>query len=90
MTSYYFLAPPGRFGRRSSLGTALEFMLDSGKADYAPIAALPELAALRRKEAADTGARPWSGPPTLEVEVWSTSLRFSSISDVLAARPGAR
>jgi hypothetical protein len=25
-----------------------------------------------------------------EVEVWSTSLRFSSITDVLAARPGAR
>ena len=32
-------------------------MLDSGKADYAPIAAFPELAALRRKEAADEGAR---------------------------------
>jgi len=64
-------------------------MLDSGKADYAPIAAFPELAALRRKEVADEGPG-MVRSANAEVEVWSTSLRFSSITDVLAARPGAR
>jgi hypothetical protein len=67
-------------------GTALEFMLDSGKADYAPSAAFPELAALRRKEAADEGAR--HGP--VRQRGGRGLVDEPCVFLVLAARPGAR
>jgi hypothetical protein len=86
---YYFLARPSRFYVALPWGSALEFLLENGKVSYAPVAEFPEFAALRRKEATDT-ARGMFHSTNEEAEVWSTSLRFSSITDVLAARSGAR
>lgn len=86
---YYFLAQPARFYIALPWGVALEFLLESGEASYAPVGAFPELAALRRKEAADA-ALGIVHSLNEETEVWSTSLRFASITDVLAAQSGAR
>jgi hypothetical protein len=86
---YYFLAQPARFYLALPWGSALEFLLESGEVSYAPVAAFPALAALRQKEAADT-ARGMFHSLNEETEVWATSLRFYSITDVLAARSSAR
>jgi hypothetical protein len=87
--TYYFLAQPARFYVALPWGSALEFLLENGKASYAPATAFPALAALRQKEAGDA-ARGMFHSLNEEVEIWATSLRFSSITDVLAARSGAR
>jgi hypothetical protein len=86
--NYYFLTDPGRFYVVLPGDSALELMLDGGKT-YAAVAAFSQLAALRQKEAADA-ARGMFHSANEEVEVWSTSLRFSSITDVLAARSASR
>jgi hypothetical protein len=87
--AYYLLAQPARFYVALPWGSALEFLLENGKVSYAPAAEFPEFAALRRKEAADA-ARGMFHSTNEEVEVWSTSLRFSSMTDVRAARSGVR
>lgn len=86
---YYFLARPQRLYVVFPWEAALEVFLDGSKTAYAPVATFPELAALLQKEAADA-ARGMFHSANEETEIWATSLRFSSITDVLAARAGAR
>ena len=76
---YYFLTEPARFYVVLPWGSALEFLLDSGKVDYAPMTAFAELGALRQRQFVNE-----------ETEVWPTSLRFSSITDVLTAKSGGK
>ena len=84
---YYFLTEPRRIDIVLPWAYALEIPLDGSPATYGPVATFAALAALRRKEAAATGH---FGAINEEVEIWATSLRFSSITDVLAARAGLR
>jgi hypothetical protein len=77
--TYYFLGEPSRFYVVLPWGTALEFFLDSGKVTYGPAAGFPALTAPRANQFANE-----------QVEVWPTSLRFSSITDVLAAKAGSK
>jgi hypothetical protein len=76
---YYFYQEPSRFYVVLPWGTALELLVTDGTFHYGAVGNFPELA----------GAR--SNPhPNEEVEVWQTSLRFSSITDVLKPPVGAR
>ena len=68
----YFMRDPGRFYVVPARGRTLEFALSTGALRAAPRAAFPALVR------PDVNAR---------VEVWATSLRFSSITDLLRA-PG--
>lgn len=70
---YHFVRDPARFYVVPARGRALEFSLSDGSFRAAPRAAFPALAR------PDANAR---------VEVWATSLRFSSITDAL--RPPGR
>jgi hypothetical protein len=86
---YYFLAEPRRVAIFLPWAYALEIPLDGSPAAYGPVESFAALAALRRKEAA-AAATGHFGAINEEVEVWATSLRFSSITDVLTARAGLR
>jgi hypothetical protein len=68
---YYFLKNPDRFYIVLKQGKAMEFALKNGALCYGASA---DLSALIEKEHF----------PSEEAEVWSTSLRFSSITDVVA------
>lgn len=75
---YYFTQHPGRFYVILSTGKALEFQLEDARFYYGPVTRFAGLNALQRK--------PFSNE---ETEIWRTSLRFSSITDVLQSRnPG--
>ena len=57
-------------------GTAMEFGLEDGRYAYGTADEFPDLSAIL--------AAPH---PDEETEIWATSLRFSSITDVVQARP---
>jgi len=76
---YFFLDEPARLYVIVSWGSVLEFFLDSGKTSYGAIARYRDVAELLGKPFADE-----------ETEAWRTSLRFSSITDVLAAKENGR
>ncbi len=75
---YYFLTEPARLYIVLPWGTALELFLNDGKHAYRAATDFPELAAVRLNAFANE-----------ETEIWVASLRFSSITDVLAARAGS-
>ena len=72
---YYFLGDPARLYVVLKWGNAMEFMLKDGAFNYGALADFPDLAAVMKNPHANEQA-----------EVWATSLRFSSITDVLEAR----
>ena len=76
---YFFLDEPARLYVILSWGSVLEFFLDSGKTSYGAVARYHDVAELLGKPFANE-----------ETEVWRTSLRFSSITDVLAAKENGR
>jgi hypothetical protein len=76
---YYFYQEPSRFYVVLPWGTALELLVTDGTFHYGAVGNFPELAGARSNPHANE-----------EVEVWQTSLRFSSITDVLKPPVGAR
>ena len=72
---YYFLRDPARLYVALKWGRVVEFMLKDGAFRYGAPADFPGLAAVMKNPYANEQA-----------EVWATSLRFSSITDVLEAR----
>ncbi len=72
---YYFTEHPGRFYVVLQSGKALEFNLANGNFIFGAAARFIELDKLQKK--------PSAGEYT---EIWQTSLRFSSITDVLQAQ----
>jgi hypothetical protein len=76
---YYFLERPRRLYVVLPWGFALELRLDGGAVAYAPWAAFAELSDVRRNPFANE-----------EAEMRPTSLRFASITDVLAAKDGGK
>jgi len=74
---YYFLTDPARLYMALPRGTALEISLDSGKANYGPVSPY------RETTFADAHA-------FAQIYVSRTSLRFSSITDVLTAKETGR
>jgi hypothetical protein len=79
---YYFLENPGRLYVVLPWGNAVEFHLDKGRYKYGPSAEFSDLAKVMAKGINSNE----------ETEIWETSLRFSSITDVVDARgkQGAR
>lgn len=71
---YFFLREPARLYILLSWQKALEFFLEDGKFRYGNVKSFPDLAALVEKQSVDE-----------EAQVWATSLRFSSITDVVKA-----
>ncbi len=71
---YYFLVNPGRFYIVLPADKVLRFQLSDGQHRYGAMSDFPELAKITANQYANERA-----------EVWRTSLRFSSITDVLAA-----
>jgi hypothetical protein len=69
---YYFYPEPSRFYIVLPWGTALELRVKDGAFRYGAAGSFPELAATRSNPNANE-----------ELEVWQTSLRFSSITNVL-------
>jgi hypothetical protein len=76
---YYFFREPSRFYVVLPWGTALELLLKDGTFRYGAVGNFPELTRAR--------SNPHAGE---EAEVWQTSLRFSSITDVLKPPVGSR
>jgi hypothetical protein len=73
---YYFLEKPARRYVTLPWGKVLEFNLDTGRFRYEPAARFSDLAKVLAK-----------GNDTKEqAEIWETSLRFSSVSDVVQAK----
>ena len=79
---YYFLDNPGRLYVVLPWGKVAEFHLDTGQHKYGPSAQFSELARVLAK----------GNNTKEETEIWATSLRFSSITDLMEAKekPGAR
>ncbi len=79
---YYFLDNPGRLYIVLTWGKAAEFYLDTGRHKYAPSAEFRDLAKVMAKGINSSE----------ETEIWVTSLRFSSITDLMEAKgkQGAR
>ena len=75
---YFFLREPARLYILLKTGRAMEFSLKDGAFKYGAPAHFHGLAAVTKKR-----------HPDKEAKVWATSLRFSSITDVLAAAPEA-
>jgi hypothetical protein len=73
---YYFLDNPGRLYVVLPWGKAAEFHLDTGRHMYGPSAQFSELAKLLAK----------GNSTNEETEIWATSLRFSSITDLREAQ----
>ncbi|KPJ73160.1 MAG: hypothetical protein AMS14_06710, partial [Planctomycetes bacterium DG_20] len=71
---YFFLRREARFYILLPWGKAMEFNLDDGTLQHGDTTDFPKLAAVARKPHADE-----------EAKIWATSLRFSSITDVLQA-----
>ena len=69
---YYFLRAPARLYILLSWHKALEFSLESGAFRYGNLSDFSDLAALVEKHSVNE-----------EAEIWATSLRFSSITDVM-------
>lgn len=72
---YYFLREPARLDILLSWGKAIEFLLADGTFRYGNVNDFPDLATLVGQPSANE-----------EAEIWATSLRFSSITDVVRAR----
>ena len=72
---YYFTQNPGLFYVILPSGKAMEFQLERAKFHYGAVTGFAGVDALQKK--------PFSNE---ETEIWRTSLRFSSITDVLQAR----
>ena len=79
---YYFLENPGRLYVVLPWGKVAEFHLDTGRYKYGPSAEFSDLAKVIAK-----GINGSEG-----TEIWATSLRFSSITDLMEAKAkrGAR
>ena len=73
---YYFLENPSRLYVVLSWGKAVEFNLDTGRHKYAPAGEFSDLAKVMAK----------GDFANEETEIWATSLRFSSITDLVEAR----
>jgi hypothetical protein len=73
---YYFLEKPARLYVLLPWGNALEFFLDTGRFRYEPAARFSDLAKVLAK-GNDTNE---------ETGIWETSLRFSSVTDVVQAK----
>jgi hypothetical protein len=76
---YYFLRKPTRLYITLRWGKVLEFSLGDGSSKYGDPADFPDLAVVAAKSSSDEST-----------EIWSISLRFSSITDVLAAKGSSR
>jgi hypothetical protein len=76
---YYFLDDPGRFYIVLPANKVIGFQLADGQHKYGSISDFPELSKVTANQNANERA-----------EVWRTSLRFSSITDVLAAGEGRK
>jgi hypothetical protein len=73
---YYFLENPGRLYVMLPWAKAVEFHLDTGRYKYGTLAQFSELAKVLTR-----------GKNTNEeTEIWATSLRFSSITDLMEAK----
>jgi hypothetical protein len=72
---YYFLSDPLRFYVVLPQDKVVRFQLSDGQHRYGAISDFPEIAKVTANPSANE-----------LVEVWRTSLRFSSVTDVLAAR----
>jgi hypothetical protein len=79
---YYFLDNPGRLYVVLPWGKVVEFHLDKGRYKYGPSAEFSELAKVLAR----------GNNTNEETEIWATSLRFSSITDLMEAKgkQGAR
>jgi hypothetical protein len=79
---YYFLENPGRLYIVLPSGKVAEFHLNTGRYKYGPSALFSKLAKIQAK----------GNNTNEETEIWATSLRFSSITDVMEAKgkQGAR
>jgi hypothetical protein len=79
---YYFLDNPGRLYVVLPWGRVVEFFLDTGRRKYGPSAQFGELAKVLAK----------GNNTNEETKIWTTSLRFSSITDLMEAKgkQGAR
>lgn len=79
---YYFLDNPGRLYVVLPWGKVAEFHLDASRHKYGPSAQFSELAKVLAK----------GNNTNEETEIWATSLRFSSITDLMEAKgkQGAR
>jgi hypothetical protein len=79
---YYFLENPGRLYVVLPWGKVAEFHLDTGRYNYGPSVEFSDLAKVMAKGI--NGSE--------ETEIWATSLRFSSITDLMEAKAkrGAR
>jgi hypothetical protein len=79
---YYFLDNPERLYVVLPWGKVAEFDLDTGQHKYGPSAQFSELAKVLAK----------GNNSNEETEIWATSLRFSSITDLMEAKEkqGAR
>ena len=73
---YYFLDNPGRIYLVLPWGKVAEFYLDTGRHKYGPTAEFSDLAKAMAK----------SINSSEETEIWATSLRFSSITDIMEAK----
>jgi len=76
---YYFYQQPSRFYVVLPWGTALEFFVTDGTFRYGAVSSFLELAGARSSPHANE-----------ELEVWQSTLRFSSITDVLKPPVGSR
>ena len=77
---YYFLDSPGRLYIVLPWGTAEEFHLDAGRSKYGSSAQYSDLAKVVAK-----GIN-----ANEETEIWATSLRFSSVTDLMEAKSKQR
>lgn len=78
---YYFLENPARLYVALPWGKVIEFHLETGRHKYGPFAEFGDLAKVLAK----------GNNANEETEIWATSLRFSSITDVAEAKgQGAR
>ncbi len=75
--TYFFLEKPDRLYIVLALGKTMEFGLEDGAFKYDQANAFPDLAPLLVKPHANE-----------RTEIWRTNLRFSSVTDILAAKAG--
>jgi len=73
---YYFLENPGRLYVVLPWGKVAEFHLDTGRYKYGPSAQFSEFTKVLAK----------GNMTSEETEIWETSLRFSSITDLMEAK----
>ena len=72
---YYFLREPARLYILLSWQKAMEFWLGDGKFRYGNVSDFPDLSGLVKEHSVNE-----------EAEIWATSLRFSSITDVVKVK----